>query len=170
MSREGFRVKRYHEHLLITGELLSNKEMKSVVKLGRLLHKTAHVLNNIHNRSLQYLKVNTQQTVILSFIAQNEKDGVNSRDIEGLLSITNPSVSSIISSMEKKDLIFKRKDPKDKRNQLLYLTKPGYELAKESSKVMIENNQKTFGVLNEEEQNQLNTLLTKLFERSEDLK
>ncbi|NLB21319.1 MAG: winged helix-turn-helix transcriptional regulator, partial [Clostridium sp.] len=91
-------------------------------------------------------------------------------DIEGLLSITNPSVSSIISSMEKKDLIFKRKDPKDKRNQLLYLTKPGYELAKESSKVMIENNQKTFGVLNEEEQNQLNTLLTKLFERSEDLK
>ncbi len=78
---------------------------------------------------------------------------MNSRDIEGLLSITNPSVSSLISSMEKKDLIFKENDPRDKRNQLLFLTKSGYEVAQESSKVMIENNKKTFDVLSKEEQN-----------------
>ncbi len=78
---------------------------------------------------------------------------MNSREIEGLLSITNPSVSSLISSMEKKDLIFKENDPRDKRNQLLFLTKSGYEVAQESSKVMIENNKKTFDVLSKEEQN-----------------
>lgn len=55
--------------------------------------------------------------------------------------------------MEKKDLIFKENDPKDKRNQLLFLTKSGYEVAQESSKVMIENNKKTFDVLSKEEQN-----------------
>lgn len=69
--------------------------------------------------------------------------------------------------MEKKDLIFKENDPRDKRNQLLFLTKSGYEVAQESSKVMIENNKKTFDVLSKEEQN---SLLTKLFERSEGLK
>lgn len=158
-------MKRYHEHLLITGEFKSSDEIKSVVKLGRLLHKTAHVLNNNHNRTLSGFKLNTQQTVILSFIAQNEDEGVNSRDLERLLALTNPSVSSVVATLEKKGLISKMKDPKDMRNHHLYLTKDGLSLAKDSSKVMGENNQKTFGVLSKNEQDQLHNLLLKVLDQ-----
>ena len=51
MSREGVNLKRHQPHLLITGELPPSTEVKSLVKLGRVLHKIAHVLNNIHIRS-----------------------------------------------------------------------------------------------------------------------
>ncbi len=161
--KEEFKVKRYHEHLLISKELRDDKETSSVVKLGRILHKTAHILNNTHNRSLSDLKLNTQQTVILSFIFQNEEEGVNSRDLEDLLSLTNPSVSSVVSTMEKNQLILKRKDPRDLRNQLLYLTDSGRKIAQESSIIMIKNNLETFGILDLKEQTELFRLLEKVF-------
>lgn len=163
-------MKTYHEYLLIKEDKKDREKTESVVKLGRILHKTAHILNNIHNRSLNSLKLNTQQTVILSFIYQNEQEGVNSRDLEKLLSLTNPSVSSVVSTMEKNQLILKRKDPKDLRNQLLYLTELGKKLTTKSSMLMIENNHETFGVLNAREQTELHRLLQKVFDHTNSLK
>ncbi len=162
-------MKRYHEHILISEELKHSEETKTVVKLGRILHKTAHILNNNHNRTLSVLKLNTQQTVILSFIFQNEDQGVNARDLEQLLSLTNPSVSSVVSTMEKNLLILKRKDPKDMRNQLLYLTNSGKKLAVMSSDIMIQNNQEIFKVLTNEEKDVLYTLLQKVFLHGDEL-
>ena len=75
-----------------------------------------------------------QWTILLSLW---EKDGVTQQDLCNATFKDKPSMTRLIDNMEKQHLVVRISDKKDKRTNLVYLTKTGRELESQSFKIAI---------------------------------
>lgn len=116
---------------------------------------------------------NMSDFIALKVIARNEKMKTNNlyfSDIQRFLRISKPAVSQLINSLEKKEMITREIDKKDRRKFIVKLTKKGYNEMKrmheESDKLFMEIIQR-FG---EDETQELIRLLNKLSDIAQDVK
>ena len=75
-----------------------------------------------------------QWTILLSLW---EKDGITQQDLCNATFKDKPSMTRLIDNMEKQHLVVRISDKKDKRTNLVYLTKTGRELESQSFKIAI---------------------------------
>ncbi|ANH79866.1 hypothetical protein A8C56_01735 [Niabella ginsenosidivorans] len=57
-----------------------------------------------------------------------KKDGVNQQDLANLTLKDKASMTYLIDNLTKRELVFRKEDPRDRRNKLVYLTPKGKRL------------------------------------------
>jgi DNA-binding MarR family transcriptional regulator len=78
------------------------------------------------------------------------------------LSVTPPNITSLIDRLEKKDLVKRTEDKKDRRKTAIQLTSNGKKLYDTISERYVKHIEESFSVLTPEEQEKLSQLLRKL--------
>lgn len=98
--------------------------------IGRLV-KTAHiVLRRELEEQLKQVDLTHAQWSALTVI--RHFGVVTASELELILMIERPSVTSLINGMVRKGLVVRRSDPKDARFKQIFLTEKGKQLAEET--------------------------------------
>lgn len=105
------------------------------------------------------------QAMCLRLLSVN--DGASQRDVARMLHVTPPTVSKMLSTMEKSGLVERRSDEADQRLTRVYLTDAGRERSAEMGAAVGEYVNATFATLSERERRELARLLEKLGARIE---
>lgn len=119
-------------------------------KLSRCLRRCGHVLYHQSHHS--------QQDAVLALLRQGP---LNQKQIQEQLSTRPGSVSELISKLESKQLVERRRDDADRRRVVLSLTEKGQDAAMIHKERPAED---LFAAFSEEEKEQLAGLLEKLLE------
>ena len=102
------------------------------------------------------------QARILKLLIENGE--MSQRSIQDILDIKSGSLSELVRKMEAENLISREKDEADRRNITIKITPKGIERAEENSQILKKQEQVMFNSLNDEEQEQLYTLLKKFID------
>ena len=81
------------------------------------------------------IEITPEQWAIL--LSLWEKDGITQQDLCNATFKDKPSMTRLIDNMEKQHLVVRISDKRDKRTNLVYLTKTGRELESQSFKIAI---------------------------------
>jgi len=103
------------------------------------------------------------QAMCLRLLSVN--DGATQRDVARMLHVAPPTVSKMLSTMEKAGLVERRADEADQRLTRVYLTAAGRERGDEMGVAVGEYVNATFATLSERDRRDLARLLEKLGER-----
>lgn len=88
--------------------------------------------------------------------------GATNSDLEQILLVERPSVTSLIQGMERKGWIVRADNPEDARSKRIYLTGSGKELAEKTRELAAIADEQVLGVLTEDERAELRRLLEKV--------
>ena len=100
------------------------------------------------------------QAMCLRLLSVN--DGATQRDVARMLHVAPPTVSKMLSTMEKAGLVERRADEADQRLTRVYLTPAGRERSDEMGVAVSEYVNATFATLSERDRRDLARLLEKL--------
>ena len=126
--------------------------------LGFKINQTANKLNNKYNQLLQIFDIAPEQRATLEII-KYETD-VNQTKIAQILGKDKTTISRTLNTLEKKGFIFKSQI--NKRTNLIELSSKGEEILEKSSFLVKEFRKNLASNLNENEINQLFSLLEKV--------
>lgn len=130
--------------------------------IGKLIKQLHIALENNFNKFSKKYKLTSSQMDILIFLLHNENKIVNQRDIENFLSLSNPTIAGTLLRLEKKGFIIRKISSKDKRYKEIYLTDKSRELKGIIFKYIIDNDNKMFSNMSEEEKENLKNIITKI--------
>ena len=130
--------------------------------IGKLIKQLHIALENNFNKFSKKYKLTSSQMDILIFLLHNENKIVNQRDIENFLSLSNPTIAGTLLRLEKKGFIIRKISSKDKRYKEIYLTDKSRELKDIIFKYIIDNDNKMFSNMSEEEKENLKNIITKI--------
>lgn len=116
------------------------------------------------NRELAIYDLTYTQAGIIGFLAQNQDKEICQKDVELTLGLTHPTVSSILSRLEEKNLIFTVTLEADRRFKQIQLTPQSLALYETIDQKVEEISQMIFGGVSPEQQQYLSSLLTKMTE------
>ena len=130
------------------------------------LHGSLMRLNKMHRKmaKTEFQKVNLTEgkPKILDFIINNP--GCSQREIATCCKIEPATATSILSAMEKEELIYRERNPKDKRILNVFLTKKGIESQSKVEKVFLELDEICFDGFSDEKKINAINILNKLYE------
>ena len=106
-----------------------------------------------------------QWTILLSLW---EKDGITQQDLCNATFKDKPSMTRLIDNMERQHLVVRISDKKDKRTNLVYLTKTGRELESQSFKIAISTLHEALQGISVEELKICQEVLRKIFTNTKD--
>ena len=106
-----------------------------------------------------------QWTILLSLW---EKDGITQQDLCNATFKDKPSMTRLIDNMERQHLVVRISDKKDKRTNLVYLTKTGRELESQSFKIAISTLHEALQGISVEEMKIGQEVLRKIFTNTKD--
>ena len=106
-----------------------------------------------------------QWTILLSLW---EKDGITQQDLCNATFKDKPSMTRLIDNKEKQHLVVRISDKKDKRTNLVYLTKTGRELESQSFKIAISTLHEALQGISVEELKIGQEVLRKIFTNTKD--
>lgn len=137
-------------------------------KIAILIKKTALVVEKISNRMLVPYDLTHTQFKILMMLYRNQDKEIRQADIEADFSMTNPTVTGIIQNLEKKNLVRRVANPKDKRSKVLVLTERAHQMEPEMKELAKQRESQITKNLTEEECDLLANLLKKILENGND--
>lgn len=130
------------------------------------LHGSLIRLNKTHRkmakREFQKVDLTEGKPKLLDYIINNP--GCSQREIATCCKIEPATATSILSSMEKEELIYRERNPKDKRILNVYLTQKGTETQKKVEKVFLELDEMCFDGFSQEERIDAINILNRLYE------
>jgi len=96
--------------------------------LGFLIYRTALALKSALQRCFREngQEITTEQWGIIRHLW--EEEGLSQREIGEKASKDKPNITRMLDALEKKRLIFRQPDPRDRRKFCIYLTKEGKQL------------------------------------------
>ena len=110
--------------------------------------------------ALTEVDLTASQGPILGFIA-HRKTAPCSRDIEEEFHLSHPTVSGLLSRLEKKDFIELRPDGQDRRCKRIYLLPRGKEFTETIRQTILDTETQMVQDFTEEEKDQFLSLLTR---------
>ncbi len=90
-----------------------------------LLYKVAHKCNKKQDECLKKFSISTRQAAILGIIEYLGDGAINQKTLSEVMDIKESSVSSIVKTMIKNEMISKEQSKTDARNYILKITKKG---------------------------------------------
>lgn len=106
----------------------------------------------------------SQTQILLYLIHQKDDHAVNQQELCDTIQVSHPTMIGLINRMEKKDLVARRVDPENKRNRYIELTPKALELLGKIKERKDQNDRKIVRDFTEEEKQQLNHLLSRVYE------
>ena len=140
---------------MINEDIKSNTLHSSLMRLNRT-HR------NMAKNEFQKVDLTEGKPKLLNFIINNP--GCSQREIASCCKIEPATATSILSSMEKEKLIYRERNPKDKRILNVFLTENGIQAQKEVEKVFLELDEVCFEGFSQEERLDAINTLNRLYE------
>jgi DNA-binding MarR family transcriptional regulator len=132
------------------------------VKLHRLTEQLRDEMRAVHTENgLTHTQFN-----VLRALYRSENVGISSREISDELVSRDPDMTGLVDRLEQKGLVFRRRDPADRRRVLVYLTRDGVQATERATPPGVDRHKHKFDVLTGSECRSLERLLTKLLSRS----
>ncbi len=93
--------------------------------LGLMIHRTALALKSALQRRFRDhgIGITAEQWVIIRHLW--EEEGLSQREIGERAAKDKPNITRMLDALERKRLIFRQPDPRDRRKFCIYLTKEG---------------------------------------------
>lgn len=136
-------------------------------KVSVLIKRSALIFDKYANQLLQPYQLTGSQFRILMILYKAPSCSIRQADIETAFSMTNPTVTGLINNLEKKGLVQRVKNPKDKRSKLLVLTEDAERKRKEFIALADSIEREMTDGLSESEAEVLVGLLMKIIEKHE---
>lgn len=131
-------------------------------KIAVLIKKLSLEIDKLSNPILEPYDLTNSQFKILKFMLISPADSVRQVDIEHYFSMTNPTVTGLVKTLEKKGLIERKVNPDDNRSKVLCPTEKAMSMKSLLFRLGNELEESLTGVLNHEEKKELLNLLKKL--------
>ena len=131
-------------------------------RLSILIKKTALAVEKKTNKALSEIELTNAQFRILLMLYHKQHREIRQIDIEIAFGMTNPTVTGILNYLEKKDLIMRRENPKDKRSKIISLTSHAFDIIPEIFDYADEIEEQVVKSLTLMEREQLGAILQKI--------
>lgn len=132
------------------------------VLISNLIHTIDKDMSRIYNRELLKFGLTMQQSVVILFIANSDKEKIYQIDIEKYLGLKNPSVTSLIKNLVSNGYVYRVKDEADGRYFHLHLTEKSLFIKDDLAKTIYDINGYIESVLPKDEFDTLTSLLVKV--------
>lgn len=130
------------------------------------LHGSLMRLNKAHRKMAghKFKEVNLTEgkPKLLDFLVNNS--GCSQRELAKYCKIEPATATSILSGMEKEELIYRERNPNDKRILNVFLTEKGIKVQKEVERVFLELDEICFDGFSEKERIEAINTLNRLYE------
>lgn len=117
---------------------------------GHLLRYLHSCMDQAMTNALTSMDLTAAQGHIMGFITHAQTPPCP-RDIEEAFHLSHPTVSGLLSRLEKKGFIESRPDEKDRRSKRIYVLPKGMELNETMHKTILETEERLVGGFTEEE-------------------
>ena len=131
--------------------------MHSYGPLFRMLHNS---ISQRMNNALSTLELTSSQGHILCCLACFRKPPCP-KDIEEKLQLSHPTVSGLLSRLEKKEFLELRPDPEDRRCKRIYMLPKGKECIEVMDRTILDNEERFVRGFTKEEKEQFAAYLTR---------
>lgn len=98
---------------------------------GKFIHMLSRRIKYLADENLVKQNMTLEQVKIMRFLTESKEENIFQKDIEKYFEIKRSTVTSILQTMEKKDLIIRIEDEKDARMKKVILTEKGKLLSRE---------------------------------------
>ncbi len=144
---------------------INNRGEKNLNRLHTILRKVMKSHRRYAHNKFLNVGLSEGKPKILDFLFYNP--GCSQRELAKRCKIEPATVTSILVGMEKEELIYRERNPKDKRILNVYLTNKGREAQKIVDKIFIDLDNKCFEGFSSEEIDQTMYLLNKIYKNIE---
>lgn len=110
------------------------------------------------NKWLEPLGIKARDFAILSLVCTEEKP--SQRELAEFLSLDASQVVALVDALEKKNLLERQTDPRDRRSNILISTPAGLSLFAKAQKAIDNAREESLDALSEKEREELKRLLT----------
>lgn len=131
---------------------------------GYLIHRTDVKLTNYFMKQLKPYGITPEQWGIISIL--NSQKGTTQKELSQEIDKDHSTVVRMIHSMEKKGLVKKKFNERDKRSHYLFLTEKGEEIKNTILPLVKDAHDFVTSNLTSEEVEQLKILLNKIYDIS----
>lgn len=121
----------------------------------RILH---WCIDQIMSDALSEMDLTAAQSRVLGYLA-HRKEPPCSKDVEEEFQLSHPTVSGILSRLEKKEFIEFRPDPADRRCKRIYVLPKGWEVDDQVHRIILDNEERIVRDFSEEEKQQFASFL-----------
>lgn len=127
-----------------------------------LLYKVAHKCNKLQDECLKKFSISAKQAAILGVIEFLGDGAINQKALSEMMGVKESSVSSIVKTMIKNEMISKEQSKTDGRNYILTITRKGRRICNMIKSSADEFERTFYKNLSDEEKESLKNLLIKL--------
>ena len=132
-------------------------------KLGRLLRVLHWCMDQSVTHALTKVELTAAQGPILGYLARSESPPCP-RDIEQEFHLSHPTVSGLLSRLEKKGFIRMQPDETDRRIKRIHLLDKGRQCSEDIRQIILQNEQKLIAGFTPEEAEQFHSYLVRACE------
>jgi DNA-binding MarR family transcriptional regulator len=132
--------------------------------LGFIVYRTALALKSALQRRFKEngYEITAEQWAIIRHLW--EEDGLSQREIGEKASKDKPNITRMVDALEKKRLVFRQPDPRDRRKYCIYLTKEGKQLQERLMPLALNLRQRVTHNLDPQEIDLLKDTLSKIYQ------
>ena len=139
--------------------------MNNENKIAVLIKKLSLEIDKLSNPILEPYDLTNSQFKILKFLLNSPENSIRQVDVEKYFSMTNPTLTGLVQTLEKKGLIERKINPNDSRSKILCPTEKTMKMKNLLYKLGDELEKKFTSVLNPDEKKTLMQLLKKLLHK-----
>lgn len=136
--------------------------MEKDLSLHKILIKVTRAHRRWAHEEFRKINISEGQPKILNYLAKN--DGCIQRELANNCHIEPATVTSILNSMEKVELIYRTQNPNDRRVLHVFLTEKGKKVQKEVEEIFSLIDEECFYGFSEEEKIETISLLKRIYE------
>ena len=125
---------------------------------GRLLRILNCCISQTMPNALAEVELTSAQGHIMGYLARCKQPPCP-KDVEEEFHLSHPTVSGLLSRLEKKDFIALRPDPEDKRCKRIFIQPKGWECNEKMYRTILDNEAHIVNGFSEEEKTQFRELL-----------
>lgn len=129
---------------------------------SRIIHDLDKVMFRYLTDRLDVLDISHIQALVIIYLMKNKEKDNYQKEIETTFGLTNPTLTVSIKSMEKKDLIIRKKSMKDGRYYNLNLTSKGESLYESCCDIYISIQKEFEKILSKEEEEKFREIAEKI--------
>ena len=137
-------------------------------KIAILIKKLSLEIDKLSNPILEPYDLTNSQFKILKYILMNPETNIRQADIEHYFSMTNPTVTGLVQTLERKGMIERRVNPDDSRSKILCPTQKTTDMKDTLYSLGNELENRLTCVLDADEKRELLRLLNKLLRKKEE--
>ena len=104
---------------------------KNEIDVGKFVKIFNNMLDSKANRDFRKWDLTCSQHAIIAYLFDHQSVETTQRDLEETFSLKNPTVTGLLNLLEKKGMIQRVTNPKDRRSNIIKLTEKSLALEKQ---------------------------------------